>query len=81
MNFGQNKGHTNAQISAEQGIELWTLWLEDGDRNKCTHHAAKKSIKRELNPKIDFSSFEHLGIAKQQYKVFFKLLAEQLKKN
>ena len=27
-------------------------------------------IKGELNPKIDFSSFEHLGIVEQLYEVF-----------
>ena len=27
-------------------------------------------IKGELNPKIDFSSFEHLGTAEQLYEVF-----------
>ena len=27
-------------------------------------------IKGELNPKIDFSQFEHLGIIEQLYKVF-----------
>ena len=36
-------------------------------------------FKGELNPKIDFSSFEHLGIV-QLYGVFFKLLVEQFKK-
>ena len=38
------------------------------------------NIKGELNPKIDFSSFEHLGIAEQLCEVFFKLLVEQFKK-
>ena len=28
------------------------------------------SVKRELNPKIAFSSFEHLGIVEQLYEVF-----------
>ena len=28
-------------------------------------------IKGELNPTIDFSSFEHLGIVEQLYEVFF----------
>ena len=37
-------------------------------------------IEGELNPKIDFSSFEHLGIVEQLHEVFFKLLAEQFKK-
>ena len=37
-------------------------------------------LKWELNPKIDFSSYEHLGIAEQLYEVFFKLLTEQFKK-
>ena len=27
-------------------------------------------LKAELNPKIDFSSFEHLGIVEQLYEVF-----------
>ena len=28
------------------------------------------SVKGELNPKIDFSSFEHFGIVEQLYEVF-----------
>ena len=36
-------------------------------------------IKGELNPKIEFSLFEHLGIVKQLYEVFFKVLEEQFK--
>ena len=39
------------------------------------------SFKGELNPKINFLSFEHLGIVEQLYEVFFyKLLAKQFKK-
>ena len=30
----------------------------------------KAVFKGELNPKIDFSSFEHLGTAEQLYQVF-----------
>ena len=39
------------------------------------------TIKEELDPKIDFSSFKHLDIVEQLYEVFIKLLAEQYKKN
>ena len=39
------------------------------------HHAILQikhlHIKEELNPEIDFSSFEHLGIVEQLYEVFF----------
>ena len=40
----------------------------------------KKNFKGELNPKIDLSSFEHLGIVEQLNEVFFMLLAERFKK-
>ena len=40
----------------------------------------KKNFKGELNPKIDLSSFEHLGIVEQLYEVFFMLLAKRFKK-
>ena len=38
-----------------------------------------RNFKGELNPKIDFSSFEHLGIVEQLYKVYW-LLDKQFKK-
>ena len=37
-------------------------------------------VNGELNPKIDFSSFEHLGIVIQLYEDFLKLFVEQSKK-
>ena len=33
-------------------------------------YVAHLQVKGELNPKIDFSSFEHLGIVEQLYEVF-----------
>ena len=36
-------------------------------RIKAEHNL---KLKGELNPKIDFSSFEHLGIVEQLYEIF-----------
>ena len=49
-------------------------------RKTINYKRSTQTIKGELNPKIDFSSFQHLGIVEQLYEGFFKLLAEQFKK-
>ena len=43
------EGRTNIQISAEQGIELGTLWSESRDLTNCANHARPKSL---LSPVI-----------------------------
>ena len=37
-----------------------------------------KTFKRELNPKIDFSSFEHLGVVKQLYEAVSRAVPKNL---
>ena len=56
--------------------QLLIMWLLS-----VTKDNKSLNFKGELDSKIDFSSFKHLGIVEQLYEGFFKLLVEQVNCN
>ena len=54
---------------ARYWLTISKLLQNNGRTKDLTEHIANL-VKGELNPKIDFSSFGHLGIVEQLYEVF-----------
>ena len=68
------RNNTGKQTITVMASNLWQN-LPSELKNLNTHAFNKNArqhllLKGELNPKIDFSSFEHLGIVEQLYEVF-----------
>ena len=76
------KTHEPEHLSSDRSSHVFKQWWSSEICHKSTQRGLQFTIqnsaslvfqlkfKGELNPKIDFSSFEHLGIVEQLYEVF-----------